>query len=282
MISMTKKAALMGVWCLLAVPINGFSFRERNFRIPLRSTTFTPRSVSSEKMNVRKYDENQVSNAENNCGISRRSLIGGVLPMAVLFASTLVSNPKVAHAGIDVSGLRVEGTPKPISPPPPAPSSNSGVIELAGIQYTPAAMILQMAEQTASMEGMMKASASEIMAKKSRQERIEGGSKGTGPGVVTRGDLSQSVGVMVKNSKIATIAPQAAITLQGIPEYLSSKSPTSDMSFDEYLTVAKKYEQAREDLRVVFEKMSEQDQTEGKQIVRAIRKRDMERMTEMQ
>eukprot|EP00531_Pseudo-nitzschia_arenysensis_P004925 CAMPEP_0116150656 /NCGR_PEP_ID=MMETSP0329-20121206/19668_1 /TAXON_ID=697910 /ORGANISM="Pseudo-nitzschia arenysensis, Strain B593" /LENGTH=282 /DNA_ID=CAMNT_0003647193 /DNA_START=268 /DNA_END=1116 /DNA_ORIENTATION=+ len=280
--SMKKKAALAVVSCLLSVvPTNGFSFRERNYRNPWRSTKFTTRLFSSEEINMRECDSDQVSNANDEYDISRRSTIRGAVPAAVLIASTVVSDPKAAHAAIDVSGLRVEGTPKPSSPPPPAPSSSSGVIELAGIQYTSAAMILQMAEQTASMEGMMKASASEIMAKKSRQERIEGGSKGTGPGVVTRGDLTQSVGIMVKNSKIATLAPQAAITLQGIPEYLSTKSPTTDMSFDEYLTVAKKYEQAREDLRVVFEKMSEQDQMEGKQIVRAIRKRDMERMAEM-
>jgi len=210
-------------------------------------------------------------------------MIRCVLPTAALFASVVVSNPSAANAGIDISGLRVEGTPKISSPAPISSSiSSNGVIELAGVKYTPAAMILLMAEQTASMEGMMKASASDVQGQKSRQERVEAGSQGKGPGVVARTDLTQSVGIMVKNSQIATIAPMAAITLQGIPGYLSKKNPITDMTFDEYLTIAKKYEEAREDLRIAFEKMSQEDQQEGKQITRAIRKRDMERMTEMQ
>ena len=226
------------------------------------------------------WDKNSM--AKDQSSTSRRSMIRGVLPAAFLLAPAVVSNPRVASAGIDVSGLPIEGTSKLSSPPPPSPRSSNGNIELAGVQYTPAAMILQMAEQTASMEGMMKASASDVLAQKSRKERVEAGSQGKGPGVVARGDLTQSVGIMAKNSKIATIAPQAAITLQGIPEYLSDKSPSTDMSLEEYLTVSKKYEQAREELRVAFERMSEEDQLEGRQIVRAIRKRDMERMAAMQ
>ena len=211
------------------------------------------------------------------------------MPAVALFASVVVWNPSEASAGIDVSGIRVEGAPMAMpkqsqlsSPPPPTPANSEGVIELAGVQYTPAAMILQMAEQTASMEGMMRASASDVQGKKSRQERVEAGSKGNGPGVVTRGDLTASVGIMVKNSKIATIAPRAAITMQSIPEYLSKKNPTTDMTFDEYLTVAKKYEESREELRIAFDSMSPEDQQEGKQITRAIRRQDMERMAEMQ
>lgn len=221
-------------------------------------------------------------------GTSRRSMVmKGFLPATSLFAVAMLSNPLVASAGIDVSGLRVEGTTRPppqlVSPPPPEPSNtNANIIELAGVRYTPAAMMLQMAEQTASMEGMMKASATDVQLQKTRKERVEAGSQGTGPGVVTRENLTQSVGVMVRNSKIATIAPGAAITLQGIPEYLSKKPPNTDMTFDEYLTVAKKYEQARDDLKVAFETMSQEDQQEGRQIVRAIRRRDMERMAEMQ
>ncbi len=270
-----KTAELISVGCLLfASPTNGFSFRESNCRSTCSLTHSIDVPIQTER---RKNIGNTDSIIGEECSTNRRSVI-----WAVLVASTVVMNPNAAVAGIDVSGLRVEGTPKILSPPPPAPSSTEGIIELAGVQYTPAAMILQLAEQTASMEGMMKASASDVMAKKSRKERIEAGSQGKGPGMVARGDLTQSVGIMVKNSKIATVAPQAAITLQGIPEYLSSKSPSTDMSFDEYLTVAKKYEEAREDLRVAFEKLTEEDQLEGRNIVRAIRKRDMERMDAMQ
>ena len=45
-----------------------------------------------------------------------------------------------------------------VSPPPHEPVVNpeNVVIELARIQYTPAAMILELSEQTASMDRMMK------------------------------------------------------------------------------------------------------------------------------
>ena len=275
MISMKTAGFISVAWLLFQAPTNGFSFRESN-----RSNT---RPLANDiNHSIHQNNGDVDSSVGKKYSADRRSIIRGLLPTTLLFASTVTMNPKAAIAGIDVSGLRVEGTPKITSPPPPAPRSADGIIELAGIQYTPAAMILQLAEQTASMEGMMKSSASDVMAKKSRKERIEAGSEGKGPGVVARGDLTQSVGIMVKNSKIATIAPQAAVTLQGIPEYLSSKSPSTDMSFDEYLTVAKKYEQTREDLRVAFEKLPEEDQLEGRKIVRAIRKRDMERMEAMQ
>ena len=264
---------------LLLTPAIGFSHRTTHrenacFSFP---TDEIPTNTIGYKTPERKFPI-----VQDECGSSRRSIIRGVLPAATLVASAIVSYPLAASAGIDVSGLRVEGTPMLSSPPPPTPKSSDGVIELAGVQYTPAAMILQMAEQTASMEGMMRASASDMQGGKSRKERVEAGSQGKGPGVVSRNDLTQSVGIMVKNSKIATIAPKAAITLQAIPDYLSNKNPTADMSFDEYLTVANKYNEARENLRIAFENMSPEDQDEVKQIVRAIRRRDIERMAAMQ
>ena len=271
----TMAFVAVGCLLLLSTPANGFSFLKAH----LQNSWF-----SSNTADLSICRENTSAPGSDGSISSRRSMLRCVLPAATLFASVVVSNPSAANAGIDVSGLRVEGTPKISSPAPIASSisSSNGIIELAGVKYTPAAMILQMAEQTASMEGMMKASASDVQGQKSRQERVEAGSQGKGPGVVARTDLTRSVGIMVKNSQIATIAPMAAITLQGIPDYLSKKSPTTDMTFDEYLTIAKTYEKAREDLRIAFEKMSQEDQQEGKQIARAIRKRDMERMAEMQ
>ena len=51
----------------------------------------------------------------------------------------------------------MEGTAPLVSPPPHEPVVNpENVIELARIQYTPAAMILELSEQTASMDRMMK------------------------------------------------------------------------------------------------------------------------------
>jgi len=264
---------------MVANPGDGFSYRIVRHQYSWLST----QSIDLERFSVNSRESRIFMTMEEESSTSRRLLLRGSLPAAALFASTLVANPLLAHAGIDVSGLRVEGTPRLSSPPPPVPSGQNGkTIELAGVQYTPAAMILQMAEQTASMEGMMKASASDVQGNKSRKDRVEDGSKGLGPGVVARTDLTRSVAIMVKNSQIATIAPKAAITLQGIPDYLANKNPNQDMTFDEYLTVAKKYEQAREDLRIAFESISEDDQQVGMQIVRAIRKRDMERMAAMQ
>jgi hypothetical protein len=250
----TAAFVAVGYLFLLSTPANGFSFRKAHLQKSWLSSNTADLSICCEDTSAPGSD-GSIS--------SRRSMIRYVLPAAALFASTVVSNPSAANAGIDVSGLRVEGTPGTSSPPPISSSSN-GIIELAGVKYTPAAMILQMAEQTASMEGMMKAFASDVQGQKSRQERVEAGSQGKGPGVVFRADLTRSEGIMVKNSQIATIAPRAAITLQGIPYYLSKKSPTTDMTFDEYLTIAKKYEEAREDLRIAFEKMSQEDQQEGK------------------
>mmetsp|Transcript_48082 Transcript_48082/g.57986 ORF Transcript_48082/g.57986 Transcript_48082/m.57986 type:complete len:250 (+) Transcript_48082:119-868(+) len=189
---------------------------------------------------------------------------------------TFLPSPSSA---IDVSGLRVEGQPPPLLSPPITPSSTKNIIELAGVSYTPAAMILQMAEQTASMEGVMKASASEMDASKTKTQRIDAGSKGLGPGVIQRTDLTKSVDIMVKNSKLGTIAPNAAVTLTGIPRVLAASG--GDMSKEEYLAVGRFYEAAREDLKRAFEGLSENEQTEGRSIVRRLRARDEERMQQM-
>jgi len=201
---------------------------------------------------------------------SRRDMI--VLGTTVALG---LMNPSPAVAGIDVSGLRAEGTSKPF--PPSANDPTGTRIELAGISYTKAAMVLQMAEQTASMEGMMRASASDIQKGKTTMDRFRAGSEGQGPGVIGRNDLVKSVGVMVKNSKIDSIAPAAAITLNKIPRLLLSDIK-KDMTIDEYVTVAGTYEAAREDLRKSFEQMSPEEQQEGKKMMRALRARDEEQM----
>jgi len=217
----------------------------------------------------------------------------------------LIAIPSEAvWAKIDVSDLRIEGqasssstTGKPLSatvtPPSSSSSSSSSnsnndnnnnsnnkvqTIELAGISYTPAAMILQMAEQTASMEGMMRANSNEIQSGKSTKERIELGSKGQGPGVIRRQDLTRSIQIMITNSKLSLIAPKAVPILEGIPTFLNQNDGSAEMSLMEYQIVASKYEATREELRKTFEQMPPDVQQEGKQIVRAIRRKDMERM----
>jgi len=192
----------------------------------------------------------------------RRRLITGI------FAAFCIS---FKAAAIDVSGIRVEGS----SVTRENNKGNEGNIDLAGITYTPAAMILQMAEQTASMEGMMKVSASDSKTK-TKVQRIVAGSKGEGPGVVVRTDLVRSVDVMVTNSKVASFSPAAAVSLRGISRIVNGG--TGDMNQDEYLAVARQYEAAREDLRRAFESLSSEKQAEGKMIMRGLRAKDEERM----
>ena len=53
---------------------------------------------------------------------------------------------------------------------------------------------------------------------------------------------------------------------------------TGDMTKGDYLAVAKQYEAAREDLRRAFESMPQEEQAEGKVVVRRLRAKDEERM----
>jgi len=193
----------------------------------------------------------------------RRGIITGII--------AALCTPSKAMAGIDVSGLRVEGARVESQ----QTADSSPTIDLAGLSYTPAAMMLQLAEQTASMEGMLRASASETKSL-SRAQRIDAGSKGKGPGVVSRRDLLQSVDIMVSNSKVASLAPTAALTLGGIPRIVNGG--TGDMRDDEYLAVADYYKAAREDLRLAFERLEPEKQAEAKTFVRQIRAKDEERL----
>jgi len=193
---------------------------------------------------------------------SRRDILvfgGGVVAAIGL-------NPLPAFC-IDVSSLRVEGSPKP----------DGDTIELGGISYTKAAMILQMAEQTASMEGMMRASAQDMQKGKTTLERFVTGSKGEGPGVIGRNDLTQSIGVMVKNSKIDSIVPAAAITLNKIPRLVNTNG-SGDIKMEEYIEIADTYEAARETLRVAFAMLPAEEQQQGRKVMQALRAKDTERM----
>ena len=92
----------------------------------------------------------------------------------------------------------------------------AATIELAGVTYTKAAMILQMAEQTSSMEGIMKQSALEMETLTEGQREARGG-RGEGPGVIARGDMTKSVNIMIANSQLESLpnGREAAATLRG-------------------------------------------------------------------
>jgi len=162
--------------------------------------------------------------------------------------------------------------------PQTAFAAEERTIKLAGITYTPAAMILQMAEQTASMEGIMRQSAKEVEAKLTEQQRDERGANNLGPGVIGRGDMIGSIDVMIKNSQIASIpgGGEAASTLRAIQ--VVAKTGKGPLSGDEYELMAKQYAAAREDLRRAFEAMTPEAQAEGKVIVRGVAKQDAARM----
>jgi hypothetical protein len=195
--------------------------------------------------------------------LHRRVFISTLSTLTTISFSSLPS-----YAAIDVSSLSVEGTPVVVV------DSSRSTINLSGVTYTPAAMILQLAEQTSSMEGMMKVSAEEVSTL-SKLERIGRGVKGQGLGVIDRSDLTRSVSALVENSKLPTIAPAAALRLREIPRILASSK--GDMTSDEYTAVAAEYARARDDLKGAFDKLPEDEKEEGLKIVRILRNKDAEK-----
>ena len=162
----------------------------------------------------------------------------------------------------------------------PQAAFSADTIKLAGIEYTPAAMILQMAENTASMEGILRQSAKEA-AELTERQRDERGATNMGPGVIGRADMMQSIDVMIKNSQLTTISggSEAASTLMVVKVIANTgKGP---LSADEYELMAKQYSVAREDLRRAFEAMAPDAQAKGKDIVRGLREKDAARMRQL-
>ena len=167
--------------------------------------------------------------------------------------------------------------------PQAALAADERKIRLAGIEYTPAAMVLQMAEQTASMEGIVRQSAKEMVELKlTEQQRDERGAKNLGPGVVRREDMLRSIDVMIKNSQLTSIpgGEDAAATLRGIQ--IIANAGQGALSADEYEQMAKQYSNAREDLSRAFQAMGPEAQAEGKAFIRGIRLRDEQRMKQME
>lgn len=157
--------------------------------------------------------------------------------------------------------------------PSAASAKDTATIELAGVTYTKAAMILQMAEQTSSMEGIMKQSALEMETLTEGQREARGG-RGEGPGVIARGDMTKSVNIMIANSQLESLpnGREAAATLRGIQ--LAAQSGRGSLERDEYLTMARLYSAARDDLRRGFESMDPAEQAEARAKMRGIQARD--------
>ena len=164
---------------------------------------------------------------------------------------------------------------------PFAACAKGQTIQLGGYAFTPAAMLVQMAEQTASMEGIMRQSAKE-METMTLQQRDEAGATNQGPGVIGRGDMIKSVDVMITNSKLETLpnGEETAMTLRAIQ--FTAKLGKGPLERDEYLIMARQYAAAREEMRRGFESLTPEEQAEGKAFAREIRARDEARMKEMQ
>ena len=118
----------------------------------------------------------------------------------------------------------------------------------------PAEVILDVAENTDAMEGLMRESARE--AKAGRQP------------VIKRGDMVKSVNVMLANSKLSSIpgADEAAGDLRRIAEIARARS--GPLRSDEFLSMAEKYSDARNALRRSFEALPRKQQEAGKAIAR--------------
>ena len=113
----------------------------------------------------------------------------------------------------------------------------------------PAEMILDVAENTDAMEGLMRESARE--AKAGRQPEIK------------RGDMVKSVNVMLTNSELSSIgADEAARDLRRIADIARARS--GPLRSDEFLSMAKAYSDARSDLRRSFEALPRKEQMAGK------------------
>lgn len=165
---------------------------------------------------------------------------------------------------------------------PQAALAEERTIKLLGTEYSPASMLLQMAENTASMEGIMRQSAKEMAAQLTEAQRDERGATNLGPGVIGRADMTQSIDVMLKNSQLSTIpgGTDASSTLRGIQAIANAGK--GSITADEYELMAKQYAAAREDLRRAFEAMTPEAQAEGKSFVRVLRAKDELRMRQME
>ena len=165
---------------------------------------------------------------------------------------------------------------------PPAAFATEKAIDVLGFAYTPTAMVLQLAEQTASMEGIMRESAKEAETM-TLEQRDQAGGNAMGPGVIGRGDMIQSVDVMIKNSQLETSIPNgrdAAATLRGIQ--IIARGRKGELSKDEYVLMAAVYSATRDELRKLFEASTPEERAEGKAIVRKLAAKDNERMRAME
>lgn len=129
----------------------------------------------------------------------------------------------------------------------------------------PSAIILRLADSTATMEGMMMRSAEDVE-QLTVQQRIDAGRPPIG-----RVEMRQSVEVMLQASKLASLpgGGDAASTLRGVGTIAAVGQ--GELSREEYVSMAKQYQRTRDELKKVFDALPAAEQEEGQQIVRQMR-----------
>ena len=116
----------------------------------------------------------------------------------------------------------------------------------------PAAVVLQIADNTIAMQGMM------IQSVKDMDDLTEQQRKDVGRWPpIGRGELKQSVDVLLKNSKLTTYpkGDDAAGVFYGVKFILGSGD--SPLTRDDYILVANQYGKGRDACRAVFESFTE-------------------------
>jgi hypothetical protein len=139
-------------------------------------------------------------------------------------------------------------------------------------------MVLQVAETTAAMQTILVQSARDVESL-TEQQRKEAGRWPP----ITRNELKQSVDVLLRSSKLATFGDagaEAAGILNGVK--LTAGAGSGVITSDEYLIMARQYEQARDALKTVFESFSEVQQAEGREAVRKLQAAFAERVRQLE
>ena len=138
----------------------------------------------------------------------------------------------------------------------------------------PAAAVLQVAESTSSIQGMLLQSVKD-MDSLTEQQRKDAGRWPP----ITRNELKQTVDVLLANAKLPN-GSEAAGILNGVK--LITNAGAGAITRDEYTIMAKQFGQTCDALKKVFDSFSEAQQAEGRAIVRKLRADDAERVRQIE
>ena len=125
----------------------------------------------------------------------------------------------------------------------------------------PSAILLRMVDTTARMEAEMTRAADDM--ELSLSQRIEAGRP-----PITREEMNYSINVLLQSSKLDTIpnAGEAADLLRGVN--LIAGGGTREITRDEFLSMATQYSRARDVVEKTFYALPEEQQEEGRRVIR--------------